>query len=43
MVANNYQWANERGNTRRPVGMLEIDTLNMLSAKMDNVVKMPNR
>ncbi|XP_071939793.1 uncharacterized protein [Coffea arabica] len=43
MAANNYQWANERGNTRRTVGMLEVDTLNMLSAKMDNVVKMLNR
>ncbi|XP_027166478.1 uncharacterized protein LOC113766490 [Coffea eugenioides] len=43
MAANNYQWANERGNTRRTAGMLEVDTLNMLSAKMDNVVKMLNR
>ncbi|XP_071924695.1 uncharacterized protein [Coffea arabica] len=43
MTANNYQWTNEGGNTRRVPGMLEIDTLNMLSAKMDNVVKMLNR
>ncbi|XP_027181977.1 uncharacterized protein LOC113780369 [Coffea eugenioides] len=43
MAANNYQWANERGNTRRTASMLEVDTLNMLSAKMDNVVKMLNR
>nr|XP_027109356.1 uncharacterized protein LOC113729231 [Coffea arabica] len=43
MAANNYQWANERGNTRRTAGMLEVDTLNMLSAKMNNVVKMINR
>nr|XP_027071867.1 uncharacterized protein LOC113696688 [Coffea arabica] len=43
MAANNYKWANERGSTRRTAGMLEIDTLNMLSAKMDNVVKMLNR
>ncbi|XP_027171773.1 uncharacterized protein LOC113771386 [Coffea eugenioides] len=42
MAANNYQWANERGNTKRTAGMLEVDTLNMLSAKMDNVVKMLN-
>ncbi|XP_027181793.1 uncharacterized protein LOC113780176 [Coffea eugenioides] len=42
MTANNYQWANERGNTRRTAGMLGVDTLNMLSAKMDNVVKMLN-
>ncbi|XP_027169461.1 uncharacterized protein LOC113769193 [Coffea eugenioides] len=43
MAANNYQWANEQGNTRRTAGMLEVDILNMLSAKMDNVVKMFNR
>ncbi|XP_071917054.1 uncharacterized protein [Coffea arabica] len=43
MATNNYQWANERGKTRRTAGMLEVDTLNMLSAKMDNVVKMLNR
>ncbi|XP_071933622.1 uncharacterized protein [Coffea arabica] len=43
MAANNYQWANERGNSRKTVGMLEVDTLNMLSGKMDNVVKMLNR
>ncbi|XP_071902644.1 uncharacterized protein [Coffea arabica] len=43
MAANNYQWANERGNTKRTAGMLEIDTLNMLSGKRDNVVKMLNR
>ncbi|XP_027120640.1 uncharacterized protein [Coffea arabica] len=43
MVANNYQWANERDNTRRTASMLEVDTLNMLSAKIDNVVEMLNR
>ncbi|XP_071939080.1 uncharacterized protein [Coffea arabica] len=43
IAANNYQWANKRGNTRRTAGMLEVDTLNMLSVKMDNVVKMLNR
>nr|XP_027062041.1 uncharacterized protein LOC113688428 [Coffea arabica] len=43
MAANNYQWTNERGNTRRTAGMLEVDTLNMLSAKMNNVVKILNR
>nr|XP_027083595.1 uncharacterized protein LOC113705889 [Coffea arabica] len=43
MAANNYQWANERGNIRRTACMLEVDTLNMLTAKMDNVVKILNR
>ncbi|XP_027178191.1 uncharacterized protein LOC113777357 [Coffea eugenioides] len=43
MAANNYQWANERDNIRIAAGMLEVDTLNMLSAKMDNVVKILNR
>ena len=43
MVDNNYQWVNERGNTKNHACMNELDTLNMLSAKMDNVVKMQNR
>nr|XP_027071853.1 uncharacterized protein LOC113696672 [Coffea arabica] len=43
MAANNYQWANERGNTRRHVGMIEMDTLNMLSAQMNNVMKLLSR
>ncbi|XP_027169924.1 uncharacterized protein LOC113769792 [Coffea eugenioides] len=43
MAANNYQWANEQGNRRKIAGMLKVDTLNMLNAKMDNVVKMLNR
>nr|XP_027068325.1 uncharacterized protein LOC113693813 [Coffea arabica] len=43
MAANNYQWANERGNTRRHAGMIEMDTLNMLSAQMNNVMKLLSR
>ena len=43
MAANNYQWANERGNPRRKVGMIEIDTINMLSAQMSNMMKVLNR
>ena len=26
MVSNNYQWANERGNSRRVADIYEIDT-----------------
>nr|XP_027067481.1 uncharacterized protein LOC113693100 [Coffea arabica] len=43
MAANNYQWANERGNTRRHAGMIEMDTLNMLSTQMNNVMKLLSR
>nr|XP_027067480.1 uncharacterized protein LOC113693099 [Coffea arabica] len=43
MAANNYQWANERGNTRRHAGMIEMDTLNMLSPQMNNVMKLLSR
>ncbi|XP_027165399.1 uncharacterized protein LOC113765424 [Coffea eugenioides] len=43
MAANNYQWANERGNPRRHADMIEMDTLNMLGAQMNNVVKLLNR
>lgn len=43
MAANHYQWTNERDNSKRPTGMLEIDILNMLSAKIDNVFKILNK
>mgnify|MGYP001580085832 FL=1 len=43
MAANNYQWTNDRGNTKRHVGMNELNVLNMLSTKMDNVMKVLNR
>ena len=40
IAVNNYQWANEQGNSRRQTCMIEMDTLNMLSAPMNNVVKL---
>mgnify|MGYP004721047463 CR=1 FL=1 len=40
MSANNYQWINERRNSRRYVGILETDTLNLLNAQMNNVIKL---
>ena len=43
MAANNYQWTNDRGNTKRHAGMNELNVLNMLSTKMDNVMKVLNR
>ena len=43
MAVNNYQWANKRYNLRRLAGMIEIDTINMLSAQMNNMMEMLNR
>ena len=43
MVANNYQQANERDNRRKHANIYELDDLNLLSAKIDNVVKMLNK
>ena len=40
MATNNYQWANERDNSRRQACMIEMNALNMLSAQMNNVVKL---
>ena len=37
MTFNNYQWANERGNSTRVVGMYEIDTLKFLSPNLENM------
>lgn len=39
MAANSYQWTTKRGNIRRPTSMPEIDTLNMLTAKFDDLSK----
>ena len=40
MATNNYQWSNERGMPRRTPGMYELDGINMLNDKVDNLVKM---
>ena len=42
MAANNYQWTNKKGNTRRHTSMYELDAFNMLNAKTNNMVKMLN-
>ena len=43
MAANNYQWANERGNPRRPADMIETNAINMLSAQINNMMQMLRR
>ncbi|XP_052177527.1 uncharacterized protein LOC127791584 [Diospyros lotus] len=40
MASNNYQWSTERGMPRKASGMYEVDGINMLNAKVDNLVKM---
>ena len=42
-AVNNYQWMNERDNSRWQTCMIEMDTLNILSAQMNNVVKLLSR
>jgi len=37
MALNNYQWSNERSQPKRVGGKLELDTIYMLSAKVDAV------
>nr|XP_027082281.1 uncharacterized protein LOC113704592 [Coffea arabica] len=37
MASSNYQWTNKRGNSRRTASMYEIDALNLLSAKLENM------
>lgn len=39
-ASNNYQWSNDRGMPKRAPGMYDIDGINMLNAKVDNLVKM---
>ncbi|XP_052172253.1 uncharacterized protein LOC127788182 [Diospyros lotus] len=40
MASNNYQWSTERGMPKKASGMYEVDGINMLNAKVDNLVKM---
>jgi len=35
MVPNNYQWSNERSQPKRVGGMLALDAISTLSAKVD--------
>ncbi|XP_052188365.1 uncharacterized protein LOC127798771 [Diospyros lotus] len=39
MASNNYQWSTERGMPKKASGMYEVDGINMLNAKVDNLVK----
>ena len=43
MAANNHQRVNEQGNSRHQAGMIEMNTLNMLSAQINNMVKLLHR
>ncbi len=36
---HNYEWTNERGDTRRPAGILEVDALSMINAQFDQLTK----
>ena len=40
IASNNYQWSTERGMPKKASGMYEVDGINMLNAKVDNLVKM---
>ena len=40
MAANNYQWANERGNPKKSAGMYEVNELNAVKAQLNNVVRL---
>ena len=40
MASNNYQWSIERGMPKKASSMYEVDGINMLNAKVDNLVKM---
>ena len=40
MTSNNYQWSIERGMPKKASSMYEVDGINMLNAKVDNLIKM---
>lgn len=40
MASNNYQWSNDRGMPKRTPGVYDVDGMNMLNAKVDNLVKL---
>jgi len=37
MALNNYQWSHERSQPERVGGRLELDTISMLSTKVDDI------
>lgn len=40
MASNNYQWSNDRGMPKRTPGVYDVDGMNMLNAKVDNLVRL---
>ena len=40
LTSNNYQRSNARGNQRKASGMYDVDGINLLNAKIDNLAKM---
>ena len=39
MASDNYQWLNERGMPKRAPGIYDVDSINMLNAKFDSLLK----
>ena len=39
MASNNYQWHGERNQPRKATGVYKIDSLNMVTAKLDSLTK----
>ncbi|XP_048494419.1 uncharacterized protein LOC104887343 [Beta vulgaris subsp. vulgaris] len=40
MASNNYHWSNNRGKPKNAAGMYEVEGINMLNAKVDNLVNL---
>ncbi|KMS97498.1 hypothetical protein BVRB_5g126420 [Beta vulgaris subsp. vulgaris] len=40
MASNNYHWSNDRNKPRRTGGKYEVEGINMLNAKVDNLVNL---
>ncbi|XP_057249960.1 uncharacterized protein LOC104891359 [Beta vulgaris subsp. vulgaris] len=40
MTSNNYHWFNNRGKPKNAAGMYEVEGINMLNAKVDNLVNL---
>ena len=40
MTSNNYQWSNERGMPKKASGTYDVDSITMLTEKVESLVKM---
>ncbi|XP_057250798.1 uncharacterized protein LOC104886473 [Beta vulgaris subsp. vulgaris] len=40
MASNNYHWSNNKGKPKNDAGMYEVEGINMLNAKVDNLVNL---